>query len=244
MKELLTYIAKNLVNDPDAVNVTETMQGEEIVFELRVAPDDMGKVIGRHCRNFRLNLFKSRGAALFFYSFHLGGFSMKKQYLEIGKIVNTHGIRGDIKVQPWCDSPDFLAEFDTLYRKDQSPITITSAKVHKGCVLMHLEGVDTVEQAQAMRGMTLYMNRDDVELEEGAFFIQDVIGLPVYDERVGREIGVVKEISDGPAGDLYVIQDGKTQHMIPGVPEFLKEVDLENGRVTVHTIEGLLSDEI
>lgn len=169
---------------------------------------------------------------------------MKKQYLEIGKIVNTHGIRGDIKVQPWCDSPDFLAEFDTLYRKDQSPITITSAKVHKGCVLMHVEGVDTVEQAQALRGMTLYMNRDDVELEEGAFFIQDVIGLPVYDERVGREIGVVKEISDGPAGDLYIIQDGKTQHMIPGVPEFLKEVDLENGRVTVHTIEGLLSDEV
>ena len=85
---------------------------------------------------------------------------MKKQYLEIGKIVNTHGIRGDIKVQPWCDSPDFLAEFDTLYRKDQSPIVITSAKVHKGCVLMHVEGVDTVEQAQALRGMTLYMNRD------------------------------------------------------------------------------------
>ena len=103
---------------------------------------------------------------------------------------------------------------------------------------------DVLKQAQALRGMTLYMNRDDVELEEGAFFIQDVIGLPVYDERVGREIGVVKEISDGPAGDLYIIQDGKTQHMIPGVPEFLKEVDLEHGRVTVHTIEGLLSDEI
>ena len=89
---------------------------------------------------------------------------MKKQYLEIGKVVNTHGIRGDIKVQPWCDSPEFLAEFETLYRKDHSPVTVTHAKVHKGCVLMHLEGVDTVEQAQAMRGMTLYMDRDDVEL--------------------------------------------------------------------------------
>ena len=110
-------------------------------------------------------------------------------------------------------------------------------------MLLHLEGVDTVEQAQALRGMTLYMNRDDVELEEGAFFIQDVIGLPVYDERVGREIGVVKEISDGPAGDLYIIQDGKTQHMIPGIP-FVENVDLENGKVTVRTIEGLLSDEV
>ncbi|MDO4174562.1 MAG: ribosome maturation factor RimM [Eubacteriales bacterium] len=169
---------------------------------------------------------------------------MKKQYLEIGKIVNTHGIRGDVKVQPWCDSPDFLAEFEILYRKDHSAITITSAKVHKGCVLMHIEGIESLEQAQAMRGMTLYMDRDDVELEEGAFFIQDAIGLPVYDERLGREIGIVKEISDGPAGDLYIIQDGSKQHMIPGVPQFLKDVDLENGRITVCTIEGLLSDEI
>lgn len=167
---------------------------------------------------------------------------MKKQFLEIGKIVNTHGVRGDIKVQPWCDSPDFLAEFETLYRKDETPLQVLSAKVHKGCVLMHLEGVDTMEQAQQMRGMTLYMDRDDVELEDGAFFIQDAIGLPVYDERVQREIGVVKEINDGPAGDLYVIQDGDKQHLIPSA--FLREVDLEKGLVTMCTIEGLLSDEI
>lgn len=169
---------------------------------------------------------------------------MRKQYLEIGKIVNTHGIHGDVKVQPWCDSPDFLAEFDVLYWKDHSAVSITNAKVHKNCVLMHIEGVDTIEQAQRLRGMTLYMNRDDVELEQGAFFIQDAIGLPVYDERVGHEIGVVKDITDGPAGDLYIIQDGDKQHMIPGVPQFLREVDVENGRITVCTIEGLLSDEI
>ncbi|HBI64619.1 MAG TPA: 16S rRNA processing protein RimM [Clostridiales bacterium] len=169
---------------------------------------------------------------------------MKKQYLEIGKIVNTHGVRGDIKVHPWCDSPDFLAEFETLYREDHSPLHILSAKVHKGCVLMHVEGVDTIEQAQQMRGLTLYMNRDDVELAEGAFFIQDAIGLPVYDERVGRNIGVVKDIVDGPAGDLYLVQEGSKQHMIPGIPQFLRSVDLENGLVTVCTIEGLLSDEI
>lgn len=168
---------------------------------------------------------------------------MKKQFLEIGKIVNTHGVRGDIKVQPWCDSPEFLAEFETLYRKDHTPVTVCSAKVHKGCVLMHLEGIDTMEQAELLRGSTLYMDRDDVELEDGAFFIQDVIGLPVYDERVGREIGIVKEIIDGPAGDLYVIKDGSKQHMIPGVPQFVKKVDLENEKVTVCTIEGLLSDD-
>ncbi|MGN1015294.1 MAG: ribosome maturation factor RimM [Butyricicoccus sp.] len=168
---------------------------------------------------------------------------MKKQFLEIGKIVNTHGVRGDLKVQPWCDSPEFLADFDVLYTKKGTPLTVTSAKVHKGCVLLHLEGVDTIEQAEKMKNWILFMDRDDVELEDGAFFIQDVIGLPAYDERVGREIGVVKEITDGPAGDLYVIQDGDQTHYIPGVPAFLKEVDLEAGRVTFCTIEGLLADE-
>lgn len=170
---------------------------------------------------------------------------MKKQYLEIGKIVNTHGVRGDVKVQPWCDSPEFLAEFDVLYKKDHSSVTVTGAKVHKGCVLMHIEGVDTMEDAQRLRNTVLYMDRDDVELEDGAFFIQDVIGLPVYDERVGRQIGIVKEITEGPAGDMYVVYDSerKLTHYIPGVPAFLKNVDLDEGLVTFCTIEGLLADE-
>ncbi len=170
---------------------------------------------------------------------------MKKQYLEIGKIVNTHGVRGDVKVQPWCDSPEFLADFDVLYKKDGSPVQVLSAKVHKGCVLMHLEGVDTMDAAQMLKNTVLYMDRDDVELEDGAFFIQDAIGLPAYDERVQRNIGVVKEISEGPAGDLYVIYDKERRqtHYIPGVPAFLKSVDIKGGLVTFHTIEGLLADE-
>lgn len=168
---------------------------------------------------------------------------MKKQFLEIGKIVNTHGVRGDVKVQPWCDSPEFLAEFDRLYTKDQTELDVVNAKVHKGCVLMHLRGIDTMDDAQRMRNTILYMNRDDVELEDGAFFIQDVIGLPVFDERLGRQIGIVKEITDGPAGDLYVIREGEKTHYIPGVPAFLRSVDLDNGLVTFCTIEGLLADE-
>ena len=166
---------------------------------------------------------------------------MKKQFLEIGKIVNTHGIRGDLKIQPWCDSPDFLAEFETLYLADQTPVTLTAARVHKGNVLVHLKGVDTVEQAETMKNQIVYMNRDDVELEDGAFFLQDVIGLPVYDERVQREIGVIKEINDGPAGDLYIIREGKLTHMIPSA--FVVNADVDGGRVAVRTIEGLLADE-
>lgn len=166
---------------------------------------------------------------------------MKKQFLEIGKIVNTHGIRGDVKIQPWCDSPDFLAEFETLYLEDHSPVTVTAARIHKHNVLVHLEGVDTVEQAEQLKNQIVYMNRDDVVLEEGAFFLQDAIGLPVYDERVQREIGTVQEINDGPAGDLYLVREGNHTHMIPSA--FVVHVDIDEGRVTVRTIEGLLADE-
>ena len=105
-----------------------------------------------------------------------------KQYLEIGKIVNVHGLRGDVKVVPWCDDPEFLCEFDTLYLgKAQKPVTVTAARLQKGNVLLHLEGVDTAEAAEALRNQVLYMDRDEVELEEGVYFIQDLIGLEVLD---------------------------------------------------------------
>ena len=101
-----------------------------------------------------------------------------KQYLEIGKIVNVHGLRGDVKVVPWCDEPEFLCEFDTLYLgKTQKPVNVTAARLQKGNVLLHLEGVDTVEAAEQLRNQVLYMDRDEVELEEGVYFIQDLIGL-------------------------------------------------------------------
>lgn len=100
-----------------------------------------------------------------------------KQYLEIGKIVNVHGLRGDMKVVPWCDDPEFLCEFDTLYLgKAQKPVTVTAARLQKGNVLLHLEGVDTVEEAEKLRNQVLYMDRDEVELEEGVYFIQDLTG--------------------------------------------------------------------
>ena len=114
---------------------------------------------------------------------------MKKQYLEIGKIVNRHGLNGTVKVMPWCDSPDFLCEFETLYRGAKHiPMTVERAAVQKNTVLIKFEGVDTPEAADALRNAVLFMDRNDVELDEDSYFVQDLLGMTVKDTDSGTVV--------------------------------------------------------
>lgn len=166
---------------------------------------------------------------------------MKKRFLEAGKIVNTHGIAGEVKVQSWCDSPEALTGFDTLYDAERHPFRVTKSYVHKGCVIMQLEGVRTCDAADALRGTVLYLDREDVELPDGLVFVQDMLGLPVFDQRTGETIGTLREVIANPAHDMYVIaREGKKDALIPACAPFLVEVDLEGGRIVVETIEGLV----
>ncbi len=169
---------------------------------------------------------------------------MQKKFLEAGKIVNTHGVTGELKVQPWCDSPEMLAQFDTLYWADETPVRMRSASVHKGNVLMRLEHVKTMEQAEALRDKILYLCRDDIELPEDLVFIQDILTFEVYDERLGRSIGHIRDVlTSNPAHDLYEIagKDGKLIY-IPAIKPFLQRIDMDTGRVYIQSIEGLLDE--
>lgn len=163
-----------------------------------------------------------------------------KQYLEIGKIVSVFGLRGEVKVQPWCDSPDFLCEFDTLYYKSGTPVEIEHARVQKNIVIMKIKGCDTVEEAQKLRNRVLYMDRDDVELEEGAYFVQDLIGLRVVDADSGEEYGVLSEVSETGANDVYHIKkpDGSFCYA-PAIPDVVKETDVEGGVMKITPLPGL-----
>ncbi len=166
---------------------------------------------------------------------------MKKRYLEAGKIVNTHGVSGEVKVQSWCDAPEVLAGFDMLYNGQKQAVHVKRAYVHKGCVIMRLEGVETCEAAEALRGEVLYLDREDIDLPEDLVFVQDMLGLPVYDRRCGQTIGSLKEVIANPAHDMYVIaREGRPDALIPACAPFLVEVDLEGGRIVVETIEGLV----
>ena len=166
-----------------------------------------------------------------------------KQFLEAGKIVNSHGIRGELKIQPWCDSAEFLTGIDTLYI-DGKPMKVISSRVHKNCVLSVIEGINSINDAEKYINKIVYINRDDAIIDEDSYFIQDLIGLCVYDLRLKREIGRVKEILNMPASDVYVIsaEDGE-EIMIPSVEEFVKEIDLEKELITVETIEGMYGNE-
>ena len=157
-------------------------------------------------------------------------------YLEAGKIVNTHGVRGEVKIEPWADSPDFLRHFRTLYI-DGRAVNVLSARVHGAFVIAALEGVADVNAAMALKNKIVRIARADVTLPEGSFFLSDIVGARVVTD-TGEELGTLTEVMERPAHNIYVVQ-GEREHLIPAVPAFILNTDVENGVVTVHMIEGL-----
>lgn len=161
---------------------------------------------------------------------------MKKKYLEAGKIVNTHGIGGEVKILPWADSPEFLRGFDIIYL-DGKPVKILSTKIHKGCLIASLEGFDDISAAIPLKNKVVFIDRDHAKLPEGSFFIQDVIGLPVITEG-GEALGTLKDIISLPSNSVYIVE-GEREYLIPDVPEFILEKNLEAGYIRVKLIEGI-----
>ena len=165
---------------------------------------------------------------------------MKKQFLEAGQIVNTHGVRGELKIVPWCDSAEFLCRFDTLYIY-KTPVKVLSARPHKGNVLAALEGVGDVNEAMRLKGKTVFIDRTNVVLPEGRHFLADLMGLDVIDADSGERLGVVADVLTPPAHEVYVVK-GAHEYMIPAVDEFLVETNVEGGYIKVRLIEGMQTD--
>lgn len=161
---------------------------------------------------------------------------MKKEFLEVGKIVNTHGVRGEVKLQPWADSPDFLLKFKTLYL-DGKPIEVRAARVHKTMVILSLAGVEDVNAAMTLKEKVLSIRRADAKLPQGSFFIQDILGADVVDEQ-GNKLGALVDVLDLPGNSVYVVR-GTREIMIPAVPEFIRKTDADAGVITVRLIEGM-----
>ena len=158
------------------------------------------------------------------------------EFIEAGKIVNTHSVYGEVKVQPWSDEDDFLCDFDVVYI-DEKPYEVERARLHKNCVLLKLRGINNINEAAKYRNKCVCVDRDEVELDEGTYFIADLEGLTVIDQN-GAELGKLVEVLTLPASDVYVIR-GDREYMIPAVPEFIVDVDLENGIMKVSTIPGM-----
>ena len=169
-----------------------------------------------------------------------------KQFLETAKIVATHGIRGEVRCQYFCDSAEFLCEFEELFldKNGEKPVLITRAYPHKNVVIMKIDGIDTVEDAQKLIGKTLYMDRDDVELPEDVYFIQDIIGLVVKDIDSGEVYGKISEVYQNGATDVYSIKkENGTELMFPYIDEVVKKIDIEAGEMLIKPLEGLFDED-
>ncbi len=161
---------------------------------------------------------------------------MRKMYIEAGEIVTTHGVRGEVKVLTWLDDPQMLCEFDRC-RIDGKKYQVESCRVQKTCNLVKLQGIDTMEAAQAMRGKVMELFREDID--DDVIFAAELVGVDVYSD--GKKIGQITEVLDYPGNSVYVIDRGV--YMIPAVKEFVLSTDLDKNQMHVKLIEGMRSDE-
>lgn len=163
---------------------------------------------------------------------------MQNKFLEAGQIVNTHGIKGEVKIVPWCDTPDFLCDFDDLYI-DGKPFEVQLCRVHKGNVIAKLAGINDIDSAIALKNKIVSIDRSDVELPEGRHFIADLIGLEVRDADTGEVYGIIDDVLTPPASEVYVVKGNAKEYMIPAVDEFVIKTDVDAGYVLVRLIEGM-----
>ncbi len=166
-----------------------------------------------------------------------------KNTLEIGKIVNTHGLRGDVKVMPWCDDPEIFHVLAYVCI-DEKEFEIEKSRIHKNMVILKLEGIDRIEDAEQMRNKTLTVPREELgELPEGTYYICDLLGCTVETED-GRVLGKICDIIKTGSNDVYAVEnEDKKQVLIPVIDEVVKKVDLDARHITVRLLKGLIDDE-
>ncbi|MDO4861806.1 MAG: ribosome maturation factor RimM [Eubacteriales bacterium] len=159
-----------------------------------------------------------------------------KQYVEAGRIVNTHGVTGEVKIEVWLDSPAFFKTFKRLFINGAEK-RILSAREHKQFIIARLEGVEDINAAMALKGKTVEILRADARMKDGEFFVQDILGFTVVDED-GHTVGKLVDAFETPASMLYVVR-GESEHLIPAVREFILGIDAEREQIRVHLIEGM-----
>ena len=162
---------------------------------------------------------------------------MRLEYIDAGEIVSTHGVKGEMKLYPWVDGPELLLKIKRV-RVDSLDFTVLGCRIQKNCNLLKLEGIDTVEKAQSLRGKSVQLYRDD--LPNGLIFADELIGMEVFDQE--EYIGKVEDVLDYPGNKVYVIR-GKKEYMVPAVKQFVISQDLDANRMQVSMIEGMETDE-
>lgn len=172
---------------------------------------------------------------------------MIKEFLDVGQIVGTHGVRGEMRVNPRCDGPEFIKQFKTFYfdKKGEKPVKVVSSRVHGNLALVKLEGVDTVEAATALRNKVLYMKRSDAKIPAGSYFIAELTDCRVIDaDDEEKCYGILSDVSETGANDVWHIKadDGK-EYLIPAIEPVVIDVNVETGIIKIRPLKGIFDDE-
>ncbi len=170
---------------------------------------------------------------------------MKKDFIECGMIVGTHGVRGLIKLLPWSDTPEFVCGFKRLYigKNSKTKFKVSSSKVHGNIVLLNLSEIDTVEDGQLLKGKTVFINRNDVELEEGQYFISDILDAEVFDYDTNELLGILSDVSQTGANDVWHITKDDKEYLVPVIDEVVVSVDVDNAKIVIKPLKGIFDDE-
>ena len=167
-----------------------------------------------------------------------------KQYLELGKINNTHGLKGELKFEYWCDGIEYLKQLKKVYFDENGggETELKSARPQKNIAIIKLSGIDTIEQAQELKNKILYCNRDDAQIESGAYYLADLIGCSVIDAETGENYGEICDIMNYGSCDIYDVKKEKKHTLIPATPDIIAETDVENSIVRINAMKGLFDE--
>lgn len=171
---------------------------------------------------------------------------MINKYLELGQIVGTHGIKGELRFQPWCDSVSFVNQFDKLYLDPlgAKEIKVLASRSHGNIALLTLEGIDSVEKAASFRDKVFYIDRNDSHIPKNSFFVADLLGCEVKDRRTGEVYGKVSDVSKTGANDVWHIKnDENREFLFPAVKEFVCEINVRDNYIIIEPIKGIFDDE-
>ncbi len=169
---------------------------------------------------------------------------MVKDYLETGKIVGTHGVKGMVRVQPWCDSGEFLTQFKYVYTADNGDGRLkVKAQPHGNIVLMTVDGIDTIEKAETLRGKVIYIKRTDVKLPEGRYFVSDLIDCDVFDADTNEQLGVLCDITETGANDVWHIKRNEKEYLVPAIPDVIVSAVPQKNKIVIRPLKGIFDDE-
>lgn len=169
---------------------------------------------------------------------------MKKEFLECGKIVGTHGVRGMLRIQPWADSGEFLKGFKRFYYDSgASYVDVIKIQPHGNVVIAQFKGVESIAEAEALRGKILYIKRSDANLDEGRYFVDELIGCDVFDFDTNNLLGKLTDVSVTGANDVWHISKDEKEYLVPAIEDVIISVDIDNEKIVLKPLKGIFDDE-